>query len=460
MKIKDKTKILVISPNREQYPCPVAPIGSLNIAVILGENYQEVEFLDLCFVGDSSSAIKDRLSIFKPDYIVFSIRNIDNEVFLKQKFYLNDIKKDVKICRLYSQAKIILGGIGFSIFPRKLMHLLQADFGLVGEGKTEIINLINLLQDKKVDMYSLLKINGLYYWKDKELVINNFNLNYQWSFIENWRKILQLCPIEYFSFNKDEPFPPIFGVKTKNGCIFNCIYCAVPCLESNNLQLATKEKIVDALEVMNKEFNINRIFFTDNVFNMPYDHALNIAREIIKRKLCIKWTCYLHPRYIDTELIKTMQAAGCYGVQFGIDSASQQLVDKWRKGFYLKELQKAIETCNEQGLFSGVSLLIGCLGETDTTLLETLQFMQMVKPKFVWGAFGVRVYRETELASLVYGDQLNDDNFSFLQPRFYISPEIKENGFEIIRKFVKENSKMMIKLNNGIIFKNDGDQHA
>ena len=100
-------KVLVISPNREQYPCPVAPIGALHIATVLKNNGNEIEFLDLCFINDTQNVVENKLNAFSPDVIVCSIRNIDNEVYLNQKFYLDETKVILNICRKFSSARML-----------------------------------------------------------------------------------------------------------------------------------------------------------------------------------------------------------------------------------------------------------------------------------------------------------------------------------------------------------------
>jgi len=51
-------KILVISPNGETKPCPVIPLGALQVFASLKANNFDVKFIDLCFVSDKINYLK------------------------------------------------------------------------------------------------------------------------------------------------------------------------------------------------------------------------------------------------------------------------------------------------------------------------------------------------------------------------------------------------------------------
>ena len=56
------------------------------------------------------------------------------------------ISRSLPITRKYSRSKIIVGGAGFSIYPKLLYETLEPDFGIYGEGEVSLHRLIGALE--------------------------------------------------------------------------------------------------------------------------------------------------------------------------------------------------------------------------------------------------------------------------------------------------------------------------
>ncbi|NVO03223.1 MAG: cobalamin B12-binding domain-containing protein, partial [Bacteroidetes bacterium] len=126
-------KILLVNTNIEKFPYPVPPLGLCLLASVLEKEY-EVLIYDGVF--DEGKTYLKTIEDFKPDVIGFSIRNVDNMVYDNRKYYVDDIDETfIKPTKKASQAITILGGSGFSIFPKELMQQYDADYGVIGEAE-------------------------------------------------------------------------------------------------------------------------------------------------------------------------------------------------------------------------------------------------------------------------------------------------------------------------------------
>ena len=135
-------KILLISPNIEFLPDPIFPLGLANIAAVLKENRISHRILDLCFVRDFEDAIGSEITLYQPDLIGLSLRNLDNVSYPNYTSYLPFYRKLIKIIRKKTSSRIIVGGSAFSLMPEAILNYLNADFGIAGEGERGIIALI------------------------------------------------------------------------------------------------------------------------------------------------------------------------------------------------------------------------------------------------------------------------------------------------------------------------------
>ncbi len=143
-------RVLLISANIERLPDPVAPLGPAYLCAALEARGHEVRFLDLCFADPLQDALRTSVATFAPEVIALSIRNIDNVAYPQTSTYLPFYKMIAAELRGLSQAPIFLGGAGFTIMPYAILHYLEADGGIAGEGEVSLAHLLHILGQQKV----------------------------------------------------------------------------------------------------------------------------------------------------------------------------------------------------------------------------------------------------------------------------------------------------------------------
>ena len=113
----------------------------------------------------------------------------------------------------------------------------------------------------------------------------------------------------------------------------------------------------------------------DSLFISNKKRVVDICAEMKRRNLDFKWGCEAHVRFVDAELVKIMESAGCYDMAFGIESGVQRLLDNVRKGTRLDKIEEAVKTVKRvteikvSGLF-----ILGLPGETYNDSLQTIRF--------------------------------------------------------------------------------------
>jgi len=405
-------QILLISVNQEKTPYPVAPLGLAYVAAPLVKENHNVEILDLCFVDNIHSTLQNTLERFEPDVIGLSIRNIDNLTYPKSVYYIDEFKNTVDLLKTFTDIPIILGGSGFSLFPHEVLLYLGIEAGIVGDGETAFRELVNSLMKKK-DIYGT---PNLAYIKEGSFRQNP--IVHSQDFFLPARDLLDN--------NKYLSLGGMANIETKRGCPFKCTYCTYPFLHGSRLRCREPEDVVNEIEEMIERHKIDYLFFVDDIFNFPLDHASGICEGIIRKSLQIKWTCFATPVGISPDLLKLMKEAGCEGIEFGTDAASPKTLNSLGKPFSVKDLMKVAELCNQIGIQSAHYLILGGPGETLETLQETIEFMKTINPKAVIAMTGIRIYPNTRLRDISIQEGVILDNENLLKPHFYISPRVGE----------------------------------
>jgi len=151
-------RVLLASANTEVINMPVLPLGLACVAGATRAAGHDVKVLNLMGRGDTGTVLKEAIVDFSPEVIGISVRNIDDQCMSKPRFLLDPVKKVVTECRSLSDAPIVLGGAGYSIFPKSSLAYLGADMGIQGEGERAFVTLLERLTKKA----KLSGIHGLY----------------------------------------------------------------------------------------------------------------------------------------------------------------------------------------------------------------------------------------------------------------------------------------------------------
>ena len=413
--------ILVISANRKLLPDPVYPLGAAYVATICRDHGHTVKTFDCNFKNDIKSELVDLLNDFQPQIICISIRNVDNTTIARPISFLPDYKLVMDICRQASDAKIILGGAGYSLFPQKFFNVLQPDYGVVGHAENSIIDLLTDIEQGKA----------------VEKIIHGGNNHHENKDIRIDRS--------FFDLQKYSELGGLIGLQTQRGCVFKCAYCTYPVLEGYRLNTRSASDVVDELEYLKNNFGTKYFFIVDSVFNHSEKHVKEICREIIKRKLGIKWSAYLRPKFHDSEIFSTMREAGCKSIELGTDALAEPTLQSMQKGFTIDDVKSFCEETRKVGIAFCHSLIFGAPGETEETIDITVKNVQATKPTAVLAFAGIRILPQTALADYcLQSGYLKSENEITIDPVFYIEPSLDKEWILNKLKKVADNDRRWI----------------
>jgi len=416
--------IALVNPNRLQPG--VAPIALDYLASALERHGHDVRVLDLCHVRDPKAAIHDFFRETKPDLIGISIRNLDDVVF--DCFLAEEMKPLVEEIRRSSDARIVLGGSGFSIAPELLLDYFGVDLGIAGEGEEALPMLASDRSDQS-DQSDRSGIPGLVYRDGSGIRRNPIGCADVRSL--HLAKRGRVAHDAYF-YKKGRK--GCAGVQTKRGCSNRCIYCIVPNIEGTVVRLRDPAEIADEMENLAAS-GAKRVFFCDSEFNYPMEHAHSVCEELISRRIAGKltWQAYASPGEFDADLARKMKEAGCDLLIATIDSGDDAILERLGKPFRSDDAVKLIRACQQAELNAIYCLTLGGPGETIETVLKTLNMMRSLKPaKVTFGEPpGLRIYPGTPLESIVRDEGFTrsnpnlhgpvEGNEDLLRPVYYLS---------------------------------------
>lgn len=409
-------KVLVVSLNRERIPDVVAPLGCAYVLETLLESGHSADFLDLLPSETPLEDLRHRVVDTTPDLVALSVRNLDCSVEPQRKNVLPWIREVVQTLKACDVA-ILIGGSGFSLLPERFLEALDLDIGLAGPCERSLPKFLQHFHQRE----AWPTIPGLA-WRDEQGVIH-VNASQPWG-------IPAKAPARGWEFLDAEYYHQEGGainLQTKRGCAFRCTFCTYPKLEGELVLQREAMGVVDEIQWWMEERGVKHFFFVDSVFNAPAEHARAILNEMLRRNLRPSWTAYINPLGLEGEMVDLMLESGCIGIEMGIDSGSDLILRKLKKGFLPSQVQRALSACSQSGLKTCVNLIFGSPGENLSTVNETIDLLNRFPDLPVISMVGVRIYPGTPIHQTAEREGLVNRHTDFLQPTFYFSPQFDQS---------------------------------
>ncbi|MGE4519453.1 MAG: radical SAM protein [Desulfobacteraceae bacterium] len=420
-------RVMIISANTEVINMPTPAAGAANIAASAKNAGHEVLFSDLMGESDIENKIKTSVENFNPELIGVSIRNIDDQSRKNTVFLLDKALPVIKACKRSSKAPLVLGGAGYSIFPSAVLDYLDADFGIQGEGETAFPALIESI---KKGNSGLNNISGLYQ-KGKKKSSKRF-------YEKNLDNFCFAGPEYFDSFPAGNPDIYI-PFQTRRGCPLGCSYCSTSVIEGRSIRYRSVSSAVSSLKEW-IDSGFKHFFFVDNTFNLPLSYAKNLCRNFINEKLDFTWRAIVYPGKVDSELAELMAKSGCTDVSLGFESGCRKTLQAYNKHFSPGDILKSVNIFKKTGIKTMGFLMLGGPGETENTVMESLEFADSLSIDSMQITSGVRIYPYTELARTALKEGLISPDDNLLYPKFYMVKELENLLDEILPRWCRSRS--------------------
>jgi len=344
----------------------VWPPVSLALCGAILEKEEHIVKLSDCIVEEIDlPLLKEKIKEFKPDFVVINTAT-------------PSIIGDLELAKAVKEInyKTFVTAIGIHVTALANECLIMApdlDCIIRGEPEMTVLDLVNNLEDEWEE------VDGIS-WKNRERILHNKDrepVSMDSLPVPAWHLIDLKNYLMPFTLN------PFVLVATGRGCPHPCNFCADHVYYGKKLRLPSPEKIVNELAYVQERYGINEFLFWSEAFTLNRKFAREVAKGIIEKNLKVCWVCNSRVDNVDYELLKLFKQAGCTMVGYGIESATQEILDNSKKGITLEQIKKAVEDTKKAGLDATGHCIIGLPGETKESIERTVKFTIDLKLDFV-----------------------------------------------------------------------------
>lgn len=396
--------LLINPPNRlDEYSTgkEMVPLGLLSVAAVMEKAGHDVQVLDLEFESENP---EKTFELVKPDVVGIAGTSAT-------RFEAFDLARLAKSWN--PNVLTVYGGCHASFTAEDtLQHVPSFDVIVRGEGEGTMVELVAAWQAGR----DFTDIQGLSFRHNGAIMHNPAR-----------PRIRELDTLPFparhlvdmtgYHLKLDLIGEKAASIITSRGCPINCSFCSASFMFGKTLTRRSAVNVVDEMEHVLKTYGVGGFKIFDSTFTLIPKHAQDICDEILRRGLVFPWECEIRASNITFELLQKMKQAGCYLVDFGIESASEKVLQRMNKGITMEQVLRVLDWTNTLGIQQKPFFTFGHIEETMADADITLAFIKANLGRMAMPSIGVgiRVYPGTEVERYA---QMKDllPGFSWSQP--------------------------------------------
>ena len=386
------------------------PLGVGLIATALRQQGTQVVIYDQSVEGPDDDLLMSRLAEFGPEVVGFSVITPSYTVAQRQ------IRRIRQECR---GVTIVAGGIHASLFPEDLLSD-GADVVGLGEGCRMMTALVQCIGDGR----SWETLPGAAY-RDREG---------RFLRTRNVRRSVGEDPgiIDRDVYNL--PRYTHHSMLASLGCPYRCTFCSnyTGTVLQDGVTIRSYDCILEEMQYLAERYGADRVFFADDVFLLRRSNVLAFCRRLRRERLRMQWIAQMRVDTIDAEVAEAMAAADCRRIYFGIESGSDAILQRVRKGIDRESIRLGVRSAKGAGMRVKTGWVFGLPGSLEEQY-ESVAFMRELRPHEISihqlvpfpgteyynrpAEHGVRIRDPKDFSSFCYGGLGDNVSFDYLPRR-------------------------------------------
>ncbi|MBW1863322.1 MAG: radical SAM protein [Deltaproteobacteria bacterium] len=270
-------------------------------------------------------------------------------------------------------AKIIVGGPHATYFHETVLEECPAiDVVIRHEFDSKIAGVVTNLDN-------LEKVQGITY-RDGDRIIDNGNgelcndldsvpfpdrdiIPWQW-YLEAW-------------YSRR----PFMNMMTSRGCPYYCTFCLWPqAMYGHKQRFRRMDNVMSEIKILVNRYGVKELNIDDGTFTTKRDRVIEFCKRLRITNYNIIWTCNGRADNLDDEMLSEMKKSGCKMIRLGVESGSQDVLDRIRKGLTLKQIEDGFRLVKRHGIQALGGFMFGFPYDSRATVEQTIQFAKKLSP--------------------------------------------------------------------------------
>jgi radical SAM superfamily enzyme YgiQ (UPF0313 family) len=341
------------------------PIGIMTLSAVLKRAGHDVVLFDQANPETPNEVIVAEVGRRKPDLVGLSF--LSTTSYPHAKILARTLRAaDAKV-------KLAFGGVFASLNAERIKRQVpEVNFVCRGDGEQLILDLLGHPDDPGA-------VAGVT-WQERDGTVRHNadrpldrNLD-QWPFPD--RESLEMDFVE--SMPLDVPVvlsrERFTTMQTSRGCPWPCVFCDIPVFSEGKWRQRSPAHVLAEMKQLEGE-GYGSVYFVDDHFLLQPKRIEAICRGVEAEGLTIQWGCEGRVDSSCIGLFPAMAKAHCRTLMFGVESGSQKILDRLKKGQTLAQTETAVSGAKKAGIeIVHGFFVVGNPDETEEDMRETFRF--------------------------------------------------------------------------------------
>lgn len=357
---------------------------------------------------------------------------------------IHEIKRTLlEIKKIRPLTITIVGGIHPTMAPEGTLKFAGPvlDYAYKGEGEHGFLQLLDAVASESLSPEKLAAIPGLV-WRNGEGMRVNPN-----CFIEELDSVglpaWDLMPPDTYpkaphgAFFRNFPMAPIVVTR---GCPFPCTFCGGSAASGKKIRSRSVDSVIDELKLLHDRFGVKEFQIEDDNFTFNTAFVKDFCERLLSLNLGFTWSFPNGIRLdtIDPPLLDLMKKAGCYAINFGIESGSERILKLIRKNITPDGIRKQLRMARDAGFDIGGFFIVGFPSETEEEIMETIRFARSLPLDRVGISYfqpfpGTPIYYELVKSGEI-AEEWAEHHHTSLHDLTYVTPTLTEEKLRSLRR--------------------------
>lgn len=248
-----------------------------------------------------------------------------------------------------------------------------------GEGELTALELVNTVEKHGLNAEKLKVVLGIAYRRGDEIVVNPPR-----PLIRNLDALplpaRYSLPMEKYTVF-DRPIR-VAHVMASRGCPYGCTFCITSYFWGHRYRFKSARLVVDEIEDVVYRYKANKVVFTDDELLVNRKFVNELVGEITSRKLDIAFSFGSRVDHVEKELLKGLRKCGCEAIYLGVESSSQETLNRINKRISIEQAIKAFQAVREVGIEVVGAFMLGFPWETVEDMKKTVEFAIRLEPTY------------------------------------------------------------------------------
>jgi anaerobic magnesium-protoporphyrin IX monomethyl ester cyclase len=343
-------------------------LGFVYLAGSLRKAGYDVEIYDAMSYFHTYDDIRKRIIDSRPDVVASTAITAT----------LNDALKCLSLAKeINPEIVTVLGNVHPTFMWKEILteYHSSVDYIVMGEGEITMPDLLACHNSKG----DLTKVPGIAYWSEARAVstarrpyIDDLDsIDGAWDLVD-W-KIYTYRP---------KPASVLAIVNSSRGCTQFCSFCSQQLFWDRKWRAKSPEKFIAELELIHSKYGVNAAMIADETPTLDRRRWEKILDMLIDRSMDFDLFMETRVKDIirDEDILWRYRKAGIVHIYVGVESTSQETLEKFAKDVSVEESRRAIEIINKEDIISETSFVLGMPYETKDSIHSTLELAKYYSP--------------------------------------------------------------------------------